>query len=251
MSKTDDPATVGASLSRAIASFQAGDPVMIYDDAEREGETDLIYPAAAVTPSALARLRNDAGGLVCVALSYTVAEAFDLPFVQEFIDHPITADQELGYDDRSSFSLTVNHRDTYTGITDEDRALTITRLAAAAADPGGFDFVDEFRCPGHVHVLKAAPGLLADRQGHTELGIALATVADIPPAVVVCEMLDDDTGRALTPTAAQAYADEEAIPMLDGATLIDRLEDVAPSAVEPGAVEEPSEPRRSPVPTWI
>lgn len=251
MSRTEDPTPTEAAVDRAVAAFEAGRPVMIHDDADREGETDLIYPAEAVTPAAVSQLRNDAGGLVCVALSFEVAESFGLPFIQDVIDHPLAAAQDLGYDERSSFSLTVNHRDTYTGITDEDRALTITKLADAADDPAEFDFAGEFRSPGHVHVLKAAPRLLADRQGHTELGIVLAHAAGVAPAVVVCEMLDDRTGQALTPEAARAYAADEEIPMLEGVTVIDHLDDGPMAAPESWEVEDHRESQRRPIPTWI
>ena len=216
------PRTQGG-VESAIEAFRRGHPVCIHDAADREGETDIVYPAGAVTPDAVARMRNDAGGLVCTALSDEVAESFDLPFLQETIDHPAAADHELAYDDRSSFSLTVNHRDTHTGITDEDRALTITALAEAAADPAGTGFATTFRSPGHVHVLRAAPGLLADRRGHTELGLALADAADLPPAVVVCEMLDDGTGGALPTAAARAYAERHDIPYVEGAALVERF----------------------------
>jgi 3,4-dihydroxy 2-butanone 4-phosphate synthase len=182
-------------------------------------------------------MRNDAGGLVCVALSDEVAEAFELPFLEETLDHPASAAHDLGYDERSSFSLPVNHRDTYTGITDEDRATTITELAAAASevqgtsnasgeaasDPDAADFAAAFRAPGHVHVLRAAPNLLADREGHTELGIALAAAAGREPAVVVCEMLDDETGEALAPEDAKAYAERHGFPYVEGSAIIDRL----------------------------
>jgi 3,4-dihydroxy 2-butanone 4-phosphate synthase len=210
-------------IDRAIAAFRAGEPVLIHDAADREGETDLVYPAAGVTPDAVARMRNDAGGLICVALAHDIAEAFDLPFVQDVIDHPIAADHDLAYDERSSFSLTVNHRDTFTGITDEDRALTSTELADAAANPEETDFAAEFRAPGHVHLLKAAPGLLEDRLGHTELGVALADAAEVPPAVVVCEMLDDETGKALPPAAARAYGERNGIPYVEGSEIVERL----------------------------
>jgi 3,4-dihydroxy 2-butanone 4-phosphate synthase len=146
-----------------------------------------------------------------------------LPFVQDVLDHPATADHDLAYDDRSSFSLPVNHRDTHTGITDDDRALTITALADAAADPETTDFARTFRAPGHVHVLRGAPGLLADREGHTELGLVLAAAAELPPAVVVCEMLDDDSGGALPPATAKAYAQRKDIPYVEGAALVDRF----------------------------
>ena len=204
-------------------AFEAGRPVCIHDAADREGETDIVYPAHGVTPESVTRMRNDAGGLVCVAFPNDVAERFDLPFMQEALDHPLTADHELGYDERSSFSLTVNHRDTFTGIPDDDRALTITTLAEAAADPESFPFLEEFRAPGHVHLLRAAPGLLDQRLGHTELGVALAEAAGVPRAVVVCEMLDDDTAGALSPADAQAYAAREDIPYVEGADLVARL----------------------------
>ncbi len=212
-----------STVDAAITAFRAGQPVLIHDAADREGETDLVYPAGGVTPDAVARLRNDAGGLICTALSHEVAETLELPFLQETIDHPLAADHDLDYDERSSFSLTVNHRDTFTGITDEDRALTITELASVAADPDVETFAEEFRAPGHVHLLKAAPNLLADRMGHTELGIALADAADQAPAVVVCEMLDDETGKALPPAAAQAYGERNDIPYVEGRDLVERL----------------------------
>ena len=212
-----------AGVTAAVEAFREGSPVCIHDAADREGETDLVYPAGAVTPEAVARLRNDAGGLVCVAVSDGVAETFDLPFLQEYLTPPAAADHELAYDDRSSFSLPVNHRDTRTGITDEDRAFTIRELAAAATAPAGADFASEFRAPGHVHVLRAAPGLLADRQGHTELGVALAEAAGVAPAVVVCEMLDDTTGGALSPSAAADYASRHDVPYVEGRDLITQL----------------------------
>ncbi|PSP56967.1 3,4-dihydroxy-2-butanone-4-phosphate synthase [Halobacteriales archaeon QH_7_66_36] len=215
--------SVVASVEDAIDAFRRGDPVLVHDAADREGETDLVYPAHAVDADAVHRLRADAGGLVCVALSDAVAEAWNLPFVQETIDHPAAADHELAYDERSSFSLSVNHRETFTGITDDDRALTISRLGEAARVPEAVDFAGEFRAPGHVHLLRAAPDLLGDRQGHTELAVALAEVADQPPAAVVCEMLDGDTGGARSPADARAYAGRHGLAYVEGADLLARL----------------------------
>jgi 3,4-dihydroxy 2-butanone 4-phosphate synthase len=218
-----DVTTDANAIERAVAAFRRGEPVLVHDAADREGETDVIYPARAVTPGAVARLRNDAGGLVCVALSDSVSETLGLPFLQESLDHPLTADHDLAYDERSSFSLTVNHRDTFTGITDEDRALTIAELGTLAAAPDRSTFHETFRAPGHVHLLRAAPDLLADRRGHTELGIVLAAAADQPPAVVVCEMLDDETGGARSPADARAYAERHDLVYVEGAALVDRL----------------------------
>jgi 3,4-dihydroxy 2-butanone 4-phosphate synthase len=224
MSRSSTVAGEQSRVDSAIETFRRGEPVCIHDATDREGETDLIYPAGAVTPEAVARLRNDAGGLVCTALSHEVAEAFELPFLQDELDHPAAASHDLGYDDRSSFSLPVNHRETHTGITDEDRALTIQELAAGARTPERTDFAATFRTPGHVHVLRGAPNLLAERRGHTELGLALADAAGREPAVVVCEMLNSETGLALSPSDAAAYADANDIPFVEGAQLVDRFE---------------------------
>ncbi|MFC6787563.1 3,4-dihydroxy-2-butanone-4-phosphate synthase [Halobaculum halobium] len=216
-------------LDRALAAFRAGEPVLVHDFDDREGETDLVYPAGAVEPADVARMRNDAGGLICVAVSDPVADAAALPFLEDQIDHPAAASHDLAYDDRSSFSLPVNHRDTFTGITDDDRALTITELASmASAVEAGVDydaeaFAAEFRAPGHVHVLRGAPDGLSDRLGHTELGLAMAAETGQPPAVVVCEMLDDETGRALSTRAAQEYAERHGFPFVEGAELVEAL----------------------------
>jgi 3,4-dihydroxy 2-butanone 4-phosphate synthase len=216
--------SVPASVQRAVDAFERGEPVLIHDADDREDETDLVYPAAVVEPEDVATLRNDAGGLVCVALSASVARAFDLPFLADAVDHPAATDDDIVYDERSAFSLTVNHRDTRTGIPDRDRALTIGKLGSAAANPASVTFHERFRCPGHIHLLRAAAGGLDSRCGHTELSVALAKAAGRAPATVVCEMLDDETGRALDGDAARRYAEMESLPFVEGRTLIRALE---------------------------
>jgi 3,4-dihydroxy 2-butanone 4-phosphate synthase len=213
------------ALESAVAAFRAGEPVLVHDADDREGETDLLYPASAVTPAEVARMRNDGGGLIFVALTDAVAERFDLPFLHEELDHPANDHSDLGYDAHPSFSLTINHRDVFTGITDDDRARTISRLGEVSADDSvGVDaFAAEFRTPGHVHLLRAAPGLLAERRGHTELGLAVAREAGVAPAVAGCEMLDDETGGALSTTDARAYARRHDLPFVEGAALVRAL----------------------------
>jgi 3,4-dihydroxy 2-butanone 4-phosphate synthase len=105
-------------------------------------------------------------------------------------------------------------------VTDRDRARTVSALGTAATDIEGTDFAAEFRAPGHVHVLRAAPDLLADRKGHTELGLALAKAADQPPAVAGCEMLDATSGDALSVEDAKAYAERTETPLVDGMALV-------------------------------
>ncbi|MFW5937586.1 MAG: 3,4-dihydroxy-2-butanone-4-phosphate synthase [Halanaeroarchaeum sp.] len=218
-------ATAASTVEAAVDAFANGDPVLVHDFADREGEVDMVYPARSVTPQDVATMRNDAGGLVCVALGPAVADAFELPFLADEIDHPAAQTEHLGYDERSSFSLSVNHRETYTGITDDDRALTISKLGDAAAAPESTDFATSFRAPGHVHVLRAARDGLEERKGHTEMGIALAEAADREPAAVVCEMLDDATGEALSKSDARAYAERYGIPFVEGTDLVAALGD--------------------------
>jgi len=217
---SSDARAADTTAERAVAAFDRGEPVLVHDADDREGETDVLYPADAVDPADVSRLRNDAGGLVFVAVSDAVAGAFDLPFLHETVEHPAVDVSDLAYDARPSFSLSVNHRDTYTGITDRDRARTVRALGEAAADPGAVEFASEFRSPGHVHLLRGAPGLLAEREGHTEFGLALAAAAGRPPAVAGAEMLDDGTGGALSPADARAYADRHDLVYVEGRDLV-------------------------------
>lgn len=212
---------IQGDLDQARVAFQTHEPVLIHDFDDREGETDLVFPAAGVTPQDVAWMRNDAGGLICVALPHDVATAFNLPFLSDEITHPSAEDYHLAYDERSSFSIPVNHRKTFTGITDADRALTITKLAEAAIEPENIDFASEFHSPGHVPLLKGAKGLLSGRRGHTELGLALAAEANCVRAVVVCEMLDDKTGRSLSKEGALRYARQHNLPFITGQDILE------------------------------
>ncbi len=223
MSTECKPRSVPPDVASAITAFQRGDPVLIHDFDDREGEVDIVYPADAVTPADVATLRNEAGGLICVAITDAAATTLQLPFVKDAVDHPTAACHDLQYDDRSSFSLSVNHRETNTGVTDRDRARTITELAATARAPDLDEFAASFRSPGHVPILRGAPGLLSNRQGHTELGLALADAAGVDPAVVVSEMLDDRTGDALPKRVARRFARDRDLPFVDGAQLVRTL----------------------------
>jgi 3,4-dihydroxy 2-butanone 4-phosphate synthase len=83
-----------SAVWHAVGAFARGRPVLIHDADDREDETDLVSPASAVVPDDVARLRTDAGGLICVTLSAPVAEAFDLPFLVDVVGHPIVGDED-------------------------------------------------------------------------------------------------------------------------------------------------------------
>lgn len=210
-------------IEKALEAFKRGEFVLLFDFDDREGETDFAIRSDAVKPEHIVQMRKDGGGLICTALHSKAAKNFGLPFASEILQPTNLAEKEgdIPYDrsNHSSFSLWVNHRDTFTGITDNDRALTVTRLAdqvKKTLNGGGDDFAREFRTPGHMALLRAADDLLDQRRGQTELSIALAEMAGVTPAVTICEMLDEKTGKALTKEDARRYAEKHGIIFLEG-----------------------------------
>tara|TARA_B100002051_G_scaffold144531_1_gene136973 strand:+ start:1988 stop:2695 length:708 start_codon:yes stop_codon:yes gene_type:complete len=217
----------------ASEAFANGKPVMVFDSDFRECETDLLWPAAAATPAIMRRLRQDCGGLLFLAVGDDVGEKFGLPWLQDLHTHPALVEEnpvlaalitdDLQYDTRSAFTLSLNHRDTFTGITDHDRALTTRRfgeLAEEMKDSTAIDAMNalgkEFRTPGHIPLCREAPGGLKTRQGHTELAVAIARLAELMPCTIGAEMLQPDGDRALSVEDARAYAAKHQIPMLTG-----------------------------------
>lgn len=220
-------------ISKAISSIKKGNMVLIYDSDDREGETDIIMPAHAVTPKHVALMRRDAGGLICVAIHPLAAQRLGLPFMSDLLKHAnelaevVEKPGDIPYDISSSFSLWVNHRNTFTGITDIDRALTINEISKAvqsSLNGAPVDFGKEFRSPGHVPLLRAAGNLLNERKGQTELSIALAELANITPAMVMCEMLDENTGKALSKMDAKLYAKNHDLVFLEGSEIVEAYE---------------------------
>ena len=225
-------------IDEALKAFRKGKPVLIYDFDDREGETDIAIPAINVTPKDVAMMRCDGGGLICVALHPVAAKKLGLPFMHDVLRAAsekmpeiatVSDARDIKYDSRSSFSLWVNHRDTFTGITDVDRALTIRRVGEVVdyviMNGKSFDFGSEFRSPGHVALLRAAENLTYNRVGQTELSVALAEMAGVAPAVAICEMLDATTGRALSKEKAMQYAEEKGIPFVEGKEIVEVYRD--------------------------
>lgn len=217
-------------IEEAIDTLSDGKFVLVHDDKGRENEIDMIIAAEYITPKNIATMRNDAGGLVCLAISNEITTKLGLTYMHDIIQslssiNPVFSKLTYGkapYGDKPSFSITVNHRDTYTGITDIDRALTISKMAEICKkiDSGGVEeFAKNFRTPGHVPILIASKGLLEERRGHTELCVYLAQMSKLVPAVVICEMLDSTTHRALSINKAKEYADIKGITLLEAGQL--------------------------------
>jgi len=228
----DVDAKLTDGLDTACEVLRAGEPLLLYDAPGREGETDIIFAAQHATPDSVRLLRQHGGGLVFIAVAHSAAQRLGLPFMDAVlnsaaVDHPALVGLEaydLPYDGRSSFSLWLNARDTYTGITDRDRARTIiafSELVSAELEPDAAQLLlgERFRSPGHVPICVTHPDGLAERQGHTELMIALVAMAGLLPVALGCEMLADDGGR-LPPEAAAAWAESRGYPFLEGNEIV-------------------------------
>ncbi len=224
--------TLSKEAVDAGAALARGEPILIYDAPEREGETDLIFLSERATPELIHLARRDAGGLICTAISEELRLRLDLPFFSDLLAnaqgrYPLLASlaEAPRYDRRSAFGITVNHRANYTGVSDNERALTIRtvgEIAANARDRSAEELRDEFReafvSPGHVPLLYASPGLLRERKGHTELAISLLRMTALSESATVCEMLGD-SGGARSPIAARRYADDHGWIFLEGNAL--------------------------------
>ena len=224
-----------APLSSALDALRRGIPIVILDDPEREGEADLILHAEHCTPEKIRLLRTMAGGLVCLGTDQPTASALRLPFAADLLREsrsPTLRALALGkapYGDPSAFSIWINHKKTYTGITDQDRSLTIMQFEKMVREQGGNKaagnesgmaarFVQNFYSPGHVPLLIARA--LKERKGHTELSLALAQLAGLTPAVVMCEMLGEDW-KALDWKKACALAKKNGWPSLQGEEIVE------------------------------
>ncbi len=212
-------------LDDAVYALRSGRFIMIHDDESREDEVDLVMAAQFVRPKNVAEMRSMAGGMICLAISNETARILGLMYMHEMLRHISTNNFTLSkiifgiapYGDKPSFSISINHIDTYTGITDADRALTINEMAKICAEmnnDGRDQFVRYFRTPGHVPLLIAAEGLIQERMGHTEMGVYLMKLANLVPSVVICEMLDSETYKALNLRKAKEISIKRGIPIL-------------------------------------
>jgi 3,4-dihydroxy 2-butanone 4-phosphate synthase len=212
-------------LDDAVYALRSGRFIMIHDDESREDEVDLVMAAQFVRPKNVAEMRSMAGGMICLAISNETARILGLMYMHEMLRHISTNNFTLSkiifgiapYGDKPSFSISINHIDTYTGITDADRALTINEMAKICAEmnnDGRDQFVRYFRTPGHVPLLIAAEGLIQERMGHTEMGVYLMKSANLVPSVVICEMLDSETYKALNLRKAKEISIKRGIPIL-------------------------------------
>lgn len=172
------------SLLRAVEAIREGRMVIMVDDEDRENEGDLVMAAEFMTPAAMNFMVTHGRGLVCLPLTPERVEQLALPMMVKVNNAPRS----------TAFTVSIEaHEGVTTGISAHDRARTI--LAAVAADAKPADLVS----PGHIFPLRAAPGGVLERDGHTEGSIDIARLAGCAPAAVICEILSEDGTMARRP----------------------------------------------------
>jgi 3,4-dihydroxy 2-butanone 4-phosphate synthase/GTP cyclohydrolase II len=204
MSTLMDAGTGLDTIETALLELAAGRPVLVVDDEDRENEGDIIFAAEHATRELLAFTIRYSSGVVCVSMDDERADALELP--------PMTAVNE----DRkgTAFTVSVDAREgVSTGISAADRAHTIRMLSGAdtrAAD---------LSRPGHVFPLRARPGGVLERPGHTEAAVDLARLAGLTPVGVLVEVVNDDGTMARLPQLRE-FAAEHRLALVSIADLI-------------------------------
>ncbi|OZF03287.1 bifunctional 3,4-dihydroxy-2-butanone-4-phosphate synthase/GTP cyclohydrolase II [Rhodococcus sp. 14-2686-1-2] len=164
-------------MKEALDALRAGKPVLVTDDARRENEGDVVLAADRVTPEWTAWTIRNTSGLLCAPMSGARADALELP--------PMVADNQDPK--KTAYTVTVDAAEgVTTGISAADRARTLQVLA----DPSS-SATDLIR-PGHVIPLRARPGGVLERPGHTEAAVDLCSLAGVPAVGVIAELVADD-----------------------------------------------------------
>jgi 3,4-dihydroxy 2-butanone 4-phosphate synthase/GTP cyclohydrolase II len=204
-SRTLDP-RLTERVAGAIAEVRAGKMIVLVDDEDRENEGDLTMAAQFVTPEAINFMATHGRGLICVTLSEEQVQRLELPMMQT----PGRVGPPLG----TAFTLSIEARQgVTTGISAADRAHTIR----VASNPGAR--VSDIVTPGHVFPLRARRGGVLVRTGQTEGSVDLARLADLTPAGVICEIMNEDGTMARMPDL-ERFAHKHGLHILTIADLI-------------------------------
>ena len=222
------------NISKAIETLQKGKFIIVYDADGREEECDFFVDAKQCMPEHIRIMRKYGGGLIFLMVSPNVKAKLALPYLHDMQSELSSkykileklVPNDIPYDTKSSFSLAINHRQTFTGITDNDRALTIsefgklaTKMQKQTEDEAQIIFGQSFRSPGHVPLCLASDDILTKRFGHTELGCATSIMAGLGGTMAGCEIMADD-GKAMSKDQVFQYARENNIPFLEGKEII-------------------------------
>lgn len=200
--------SVFTPIPEAVEAFKKGEFLIVMDDEDRENEGDLIIAAELIDQAKMAFLVRHSSGYVCVPLSRDRADGLELPPMianktdKHGTNYTVTCDYGLG---------------TTTGISAHDRALTANKLADDTTKP------DDLIRPGHMIPLRAAPGLLKERRGHTESAVQLCQLAGLQPAGVICELVKDSDGLMMRLDDCVEFSKAHNIKLINIKQLVDHL----------------------------
>ncbi|MFJ6699764.1 bifunctional 3,4-dihydroxy-2-butanone-4-phosphate synthase/GTP cyclohydrolase II [Streptomyces sp. NPDC091272] len=207
-------------VEQAIRDIAAGRPIVVVDDEDRENEGDLIVAAELITPEIVAFMMSECRGLICAPMEGPELERLALP---QMVEHNTESM-------RTAFTVSVDASGAHgvtTGISAADRAATLRLLASGDSTPG--DFVR----PGHIFPLRARPGGVLVRNGHTEAAVDLARLAGLRPAGAIVEIADEN-GVMLRLPELVPFARKHGLTIISIEDLIaHRRATEAPEAVQP------------------
>jgi len=211
------------TIEAALAAMRGGRPVLVVDADDRENEGDVILPAQHATAGWVGWTIRHTSGVLCVPMNDDRADLLQLPAMVARNQDPRQTAYTVSVDARLGIG---------TGISATDRSRTLRVLADPTAVPG--DFVR----PGHVFPLRARPGGVLERPGHTEAAVDLCRAARLVPVAVIAEVVGDD-GEPLRLPSLRRLADTVGIPLVSIADLIAwRLRhDEAPVTAAPSRVQ--------------
>lgn len=176
-----DPIT---RVENALLALKEGRGVLLLDDEDRENEGDIIYSVEHLTNEQMALMIRECSGIVCLCLTDEHANKLELP--------PMVANNNSA--NQTAFTVSIEaKRGVTTGVSAQDRVTTIKTAANPDAKP------DDLARPGHVFPLRARPGGVLARRGHTEGTVDLMQMAGLQPAGVLCEVTNPDGTMAKTP----------------------------------------------------
>jgi 3,4-dihydroxy 2-butanone 4-phosphate synthase len=193
-----------ARLQCALADMRLGRPVILTDDFDRENEADLIAAAETISVPTMALFIREGSGIVCLCLTAETLERLELP--------QMVSSNESCH--QTAFTITIDAREGITtGVSAHDRVATIHAAIAPEAEP------HHLVRPGHMFPLRAAPGGVLEREGHTEGSVDLASMAGLKPAAVICEITNPDGSMAKGPDVDQ-FARRHGLVMLSISELV-------------------------------
>ena len=185
-------------VERALRHLRRGHGILLTDDENRENEGDIIFPAETLTIPQMALLIRECSGIVCLCLTDDRLKKLGLP---QMVEDNTSAN-------RTAFTITIEARQgVTTGVSAADRVTTIRTAIADECRP------EDLSRPGHVFPLRARPGGVLVRRGHTEGSVDLMQLAGLQPAAVLCELTNPDGSMARLPEIV-SFAERHYMPVL-------------------------------------